>query len=266
MGRSHNPLPVGAGRARERIAPIGHAHVSPAAPVIGITTYGRDDKGRYTLPSEYVAAVQRAGAVPVLIPPLPELAQRYLELVDGIVLAGGGDLDPAHYGGDRHETIYSVDAQRDALELSLARLIVERRQPMLAICRGMQVLNVALGGSLIEHLPAVVGEDVLHRKPPREPVPHAVRVKAGSQLARIAGAVEFAPMSWHHQAIRQPAPGLEVVATAPDGTIEAVELPAHPWLIAVQWHPELTAATDPAQQRLFDALVNAVKINRVRVD
>src|SRR5688572_9125502 len=116
------------------------------APIIGITTYGRDERGRYTLPSEYVAAVERAGAVPVLIPPVPAHAERYLALVDGIVLAGGGDLDPAAYGGSRHETLYSVDAQRDALELALAKRIVERRLPTLAICRGMQVLNVALGG------------------------------------------------------------------------------------------------------------------------
>jgi putative glutamine amidotransferase len=226
-------------------------------PIIGITTYGRDERGRYTLPSEYVSAVERAGAVPVLIPPVPEHAERYLELVDGIVLAGGGDLDPAHYGGNAHDTIYSVDARRDALELALARRIVESRAPTLAICRGMQVLNVALGGTLIEHLPAVVGEDVLHRAPPREPTPHSVKVKPGSRLAAVAGASEFSPMSWHHQAIRKPAPGFEVVGTAPDGTIEAVELPAHPWLIAVQWHPELTAETDPAQQRLFDALTAA---------
>ena len=228
-------------------------------PVIGITTYGRDERGRYTLPSEYVDAVQRAGAVPVLVPPVVEHAARYLELVDGIVLAGGGDMDPAHYGGDAHETLYGVDRARDALELALARLIVERRQPTLAICRGMQVLNVALGGTLIEHLPAAVGEQVLHRAPPREPVPHAVQVKPGSRLAQVAGLVECAPMSWHHQAIREAAPGLEVVATAPDGTIEAVELKGHPWLLAVQWHPELTAARDPAQQRLFDALVAAAR-------
>lgn len=231
--------------------------MSARLPVIGITTYGRDERGRYTLPSEYVAAVQRAGGVPLLVPPVPEHARRYLDLVDGMILAGGGDMDPAHYGGEAHVTLYGIDAQRDGLELALARQIVQRRQPALAICRGMQVLNVALGGTLIEHLPAAVGEDVLHRAPAREPTPHAVRIKAGSVLARIAGATEFAPMSWHHQAIRATAPGLEVVATAPDGTIEAVELAGHPWLIAVQWHPELTAEREPSQQRLFDALVAA---------
>ena len=233
--------------------------------IIGITTYGRDERGRYTLPGEYVDAVERAGAVPVLIPPVPQHAARYLDLVEGIVLAGGGDIDPSHYGGAAHDTNYGVDPARDRLELDLARLIVERRQPTLAICRGLQILNVALGGTLIEHLPAVVGEDVLHRAPPREPTPHPVAVAPGSRLAAIAGttpdAAAFAPMSWHHQAIRTLAPGLEVVARAPDGTIEAVEMRAHPWLIAVQWHPELTAAREPAQQRLFDALVAATKNN-----
>lgn len=227
------------------------------APVIGITTYGRDERGRYTLPAEYVAAVDRAGGVPLLIPPLPRHAARYLDHVDGMVLAGGGDLDPASYGSDGHETIYSVDPARDDLELELARRIVALRRPTLAICRGLQVLNVALGGSLIEHLPAVVGEDVLHRAPPREPTPHAVRVEPGSRLASVTGSTGFAPMSWHHQAVRALAPGLQVTARAPDGTIEALEMPGHPWLLAVQWHPELTAQQDPAQQRLFDALVQA---------
>jgi putative glutamine amidotransferase len=232
------------------------------APVIGITTYGRDERGRYTLPSEYVGAVERAGAVPVLIPPVPQHAERYLALVDGVVLAGGGDIDPAHYRGAAHEALYSVDAARDGLELELARHIVARRQPTLAICRGLQVLNVALGGTLIEHLPAVVGEDVLHRAPPRDPTPHPVRIAPGSRLAAIAGTTDCVPMSWHHQAIRTLAPGLEAVARAPDGTIEAVEMRAHPWLIAVQWHPELTAEREPAQQRLFDALVDAVQRSR----
>jgi len=238
------------------------SRLRPLQPVIGITTYGRDERGRYTLPGEYVDAVERAGAVPVLIPPAPQHAARYLDLVDGIVLAGGGDIDPSHYRGAAHDTNYGVDPARDRLELDLARLIVERRQPTLAICRGLQILNVALGGTLIEHLPAVVGEDVPHRAPPREPTPHPVAVTPGSRLAAIAGTTECAPMSWHHQAIRTLAPGLEAVARAPDGTIEAVEMRAHPWLIAVQWHPELTAARDPAQQRLFDALVQAVQPNR----
>jgi putative glutamine amidotransferase len=229
------------------------------APVIGITTYPRDERGRYNLPAEYVAAVERAGAVPLLIPPLPEHAHRYLDLVDGVILAGGGDIAPERYRGNAHELNYGVDARRDALELALARELVKRRQPTLAICRGMQIVNVALGGTLIEHLPAVVGEQVLHRKPPRDPTPHVVHIEPGSRLAQLTGVTELQPMSWHHQAIRDVAHGLKVVARAPDQTIEAVELPEQPWLIAVQWHPELTAHEDATQQRLFDALVAATR-------
>ncbi len=229
------------------------------APIIGITTYGTDERGRYTLPAEYVEAVDRAGGVPLLMPPVPEHAQRYLSLVDGVILAGGGDLDPKHYEGAWHATLYGIHEGRDALELALARQIVKQGTPLLAICRGMQVLNVALGGTLIEHLPDAVGEGVLHRAPPREPVPHPVTVKPGSRLAEVLGGDECAPLSWHHQAVRALAPGFTAVAQAPDGTIEAMEMPRHPWLLAVQWHPELTAQKDPAQQRLFDALVAATQ-------
>lgn len=230
-----------------------------SAPVIGITTYGRDERGRYTLPAEYVAAIERAGAVPMLIPPVAAHAARYLDRVDGVVLAGGGDIDPAHYGGAPHETLYHVDAARDALELALARALVARRQPALAVCRGLQVVNVALGGTLIEHLPDAVGEAVLHREPPRAPTLHRVTLAPESRLAAIAGTCEMTPLSWHHQAVRTLAPQVTAVAHAPDGTIEALELDGHPWLIAVQWHPELTAHEDPIQQRLFDALVSATR-------
>jgi putative glutamine amidotransferase len=130
--------------------------------------------------------------------------------------------------------------------------------PTLCICRGIQVLNVALGGTLIEHLPDEVGDTIAHRVPPRNPTQHPIRLEPGSRLADIIGQAEATTTSWHHQAIRRPAAGLDVVAHAPDGTIEAVEMPDHPWLVAVQWHPELTAANDPGQQRLFDALVKAV--------
>lgn len=226
-------------------------------PRIGITTYGRSAGNRYTLPAEYVDAVRRAGGLPLLIAPGDTRIDDYLDLVDGLVLTGGGDIDPGHYGGSTHDTLYSVDRERDEMELQLVRAVLRRRTPTFGVCRGAQILNVAMGGSLIEHLPLEVGETVLHRAPPREPTPHAVQVTPGSRLAAVLGTTELQPMSWHHQAIRRLADGLEVVARAPDGTIEAVELPSHPWLIAVQWHPELTARTDPTQQRLFDALVAA---------
>jgi len=228
-------------------------------PVIGITTYGRDSGNRYALPTEYVEAVRRGGGLPLLIAPGDEHVDAYLALLDGLILTGGGDIDPAHYGGSTHETIYHVDADRDAMELQLARAVVERGLPTFGVCRGAQVINVALGGTLIEHLPLEVGETVLHRAPPRQPTPHAVQLLPGSRLAAILGSEEVHPLSWHHQAIRRLAAGLDVVARAPDGTIEAVEMRAHPWLVAVQWHPELSAHEDPAQQRLFDALITAAR-------
>jgi putative glutamine amidotransferase len=192
-----------------------------AAPLIGITTYGRDESNRFTLPGEYADAVRRAGAVPVLIPPGETQIERLLSTLDGLVLAGGGDINPELYGGTLHETIYNLDSERDKAEMALARLALDSRIPTFGICRGTQILNVLLGGTLFEHLPDHVGEDVLHRLPPREPTEHAVTLERESRLAEILGAVELRIASWHHQAIRNVAPGLTVVARAPDGTIEA---------------------------------------------
>lgn len=228
---------------------------TPTSPRIGITTYGRDEGNRFPLPGEYVDAVRRAGGVPLLIPPGESRLGDILSLLDGLVLAGGGDLNPALYGGTMHETIYMVDAERDRSELDLARAVLDSGLPTLAICRGLQVVNIALGGTLHEHLPDVVGESILHRAPPREPIEHDVTIDAQSRLAAIMGETHVSTASWHHQAIREPAPSLTITAHAPDGTIEAFELPAHPWLIGVQWHPELTAARDAHQQRLFDTLI-----------
>ncbi len=227
--------------------------------LIGLTTYGRNQGGRHELPAEYSEAVVRAGAIPVLLPPVggDALAAAWLQRLDAVILTGGGDLDPASYGGARHPTIYNLDAARDSAELAVARAAVAGTKPVLAICRGLQVLNVVLGGTLYEHLPDVVGEQVPHRLPPRETTRHPVEITAGTRLARILGVSHAETVSWHHQGIRSLGRGLIATAFAPDGVIEAVELPEHPWCVAVQWHPELSAATDPLQQRLFDALAHA---------
>jgi putative glutamine amidotransferase len=225
--------------------------------VIGITTYGRNAENRYSLPAEYVDAVRRAGATSVLLPPGEHEVDEWLEIVDGVILAGGGDIDPEHYGGAEHETIYSVDAERDSTELAIARRIVDTGLPALGICRGVQILNVALGGTLHAHLPDVYGDGVAHRLPPRQPTTHGIRVEPESELARILGRVDLDSHSWHHQALDGIAPGLRVSARAPDGVVEAVEMPEHPWLHAVQWHPELAPPDDAVQQRLFAALVEA---------
>lgn len=228
-------------------------------PIIGLTTYGRNEKNAYTLPAEYIESVRRAGGVPLLLPPGETNLADVLPLLDGLILSGGGDIDPALYGGEHHPTIYMTDAERDSFEIELTKAVLAQQTPLLCICRGTQVLNVALGGTLIEHLPDIVGEELPHRAPPREPTSHSVAVESDSRLAEIMGQMEAVTASWHHQAVRDLAPGLQIVAHAPDGTIEAVEMAGHPWLIAVQWHPELTAADDVGQQRLFDALVEATE-------
>jgi putative glutamine amidotransferase len=225
--------------------------------LIGITTYARDEGNKITLPAQYIDAVRRAGACVLLLPPGEPHLSTVLARLDGLIIAGGGDIDPARYGGRSHDTVYMVDHERDEMELSLARRVIDCELPTLCICRGSQILNVALGGSLHVHLPDVVGERVPHRAPPRQPTPHPVEVDPQSRLAELLGPIDRDPMSWHHQAIDRLATGLRVVAHAADGVIEAIEYPDHPWLIGVQWHPEITAADDPAQQRLFDGLVRA---------
>jgi putative glutamine amidotransferase len=228
-------------------------------PLIGLTTYGRNEYGAFTLPTEYVDAVRRAGGIPVLIPPGEAQVGALVEWLDGLILTGGPDVDPDHYDGLPHKMIYGIDPERDEMELALARLVAAQDQPTLCICRGAQVMNVALGGTLVEHLPDMVGEQVPHRDPRSIWAVHPVQVEADSHLAEVLQTTNPAPNSWHHQAIRHPAPSLRVVAHAPDGAIEAAEKPNHPWLILVQWHPEATAMSDPTQQRLFDALIEAAQ-------
>ena len=235
-------------------------------PLIGITTYGRDKDGRFALPVEYVEAVRRGGGVPVLLPPGDARVEELVERLDGFVLSGGGDVDPVRYGGDVSDPrIERVDGERDAFELALARAVVERRVPALSICRGCQVMNVALGGTLHEHLPDAVGETIAHRPASEdadEGTRHAVEVEGGSRLAAMMGTMRPSPVSWHHQAPDRVAPALRIAARAADGTLEALELPEHPWLVAVQWHPEMSAAEDADQQRIFDGLVEAARQRR----
>lgn len=231
---------------------------SLSGPLIGLTTYGRNEENEFMMPAEYVDSVRRAGGVPLLIPPGQTDVAGILSILDGLLLAGGGDLDPALYGGEMHETIYMIDTERDLSELELAKAAIDRGFPTLAICRGLQIVNVALGGTLHEHLPDVVGEEVTHRLPPREPVEHHVKIDPQCRLAKLMGETEVLTASWHHQAIDKIAPALTMTAQAEDGTIEAVELADHPWLIAVQWHPELTSHRDAHQQQIFDGFVDWV--------
>ncbi len=230
-------------------------------PLIGISTYHRETAGRsrFSLPSAYVDALRAANGLGVLLTPGEAEPEELLDRLDGLVLSGGGDLDPASYGSDAHARVYSVSPERDAFELALLRGALERGMPTLAICRGMQVLNVALGGNLHVHLPDVIGEAVVHRRSQTEAAAHPVRVEGGSKLAERLGAAELAAVpSWHHQALDRLGAGLRPVAWAPDGVVEAVELAEAPQLIAVQWHPELAGAAAEGRG-LFAALVERAR-------
>lgn len=239
--------------------------MSVRRPVIGITTYPRTgNPPGFAVPCGYVDAVRRAGGTPVGLPPGDPDPAHYLDLVDGVVLAGGGDIDPEAYGGTPHESIYSVCAERDAFELELIRAILGRDdRPVLCICRGMQVLNVACGGDLHVHIPDTVENAIAHRRPERKPVAHLANVAEESRLAGILGATRIDVQSWHHQSIREIGRDLRAVAWTEDDVVEAVEHLTHPWCFAVQWHPELQT-DDPVQQRLFVSLV--AEAERVRHD
>jgi putative glutamine amidotransferase len=228
-----------------------------ARPVIGISSYARGgDPLAFSLPVGYVDAVRAAGAVPVVLPPGEPKPDGLLDHVDGLIVAGGGDIDPAAYGGKPHETVYDVSEERDRFEFDLSRAALEHGCPTLFICRGLQILNVIRGGTLHVHLPDRFGARVEHRLPPRRPTSHRVRIDAESRLGALIGATEIAACSWHHQAVDRIGDDLRPVAWADDGVVEAVELHDHPWCFAVQWHPEMQIDEEHSR-RLFAALTRA---------
>jgi putative glutamine amidotransferase len=229
--------------------------------LIGITTYGRQAALPFSLPSEYIDAVRAAGGIPILLPPGEIEPAILLDPLDGLIISGGGDIDPVCYNGFAHPTIYSVDAERDAFELQLAKFALERHLPILGICRGLQILIVACGGTLIPHIGDVYGTSALHRLEPEPgrclPTEHLVRIDVKSRLANCVQNSHISVVSLHHQAVDKVPYGWQVVAHAPDdGVIEAVEHEHHPWAIGVQWHPELSTL-NPSHQRIFQALVQA---------
>ena len=223
-------------------------------PVIGITTYAEEATwGRWTepaafIPLAYVRAVERAGGRPLLVPPVEDGIEETLDVLDGIVFSGGGDLDPETYGAEVHAETNEVSPERDNAELVLLQAALGRDMPVLAVCRGSQVLNVARGGDLVQHLPEIVGHD-RHRHEEAVMADHQVRVETASRLGSILG--ETAPVkSSHHQGFGRIGRGLRESAWAEDGTIEAVEDPSHRFALGVLWHPE-----EGEDYALFAALV-----------
>jgi putative glutamine amidotransferase len=216
-----------------------------AAAVVGLTA-GRADARwgpwsgpAFLLPAAYVRAVERAGAVAVMLPAAAAAAQTpalLVERLDALVLTGGCDVEPAAYGARAQPGTGAVDPVRDGFELALAREAFRRDLPLLATCRGMQVMNVALGGTLVQHLAGPAGE--LHRRAAGRFGRHPVRLAAGSLAARVAGEERHLVDSHHHQAVDRVAPGLRVTGRADDGLVEAVEDPSRGFALGVQWHPE----------------------------
>jgi putative glutamine amidotransferase len=215
----------------------------------------------YLVAEPYVAALRRAGVRPVILAgPESDPPEEVLAPFAGLLLAGGGDLDPGLYSPRHDERVYGVDGDRDALELALARTALDQGLPTLAICRGMQVVNVVRGGSLHQHLPDPLGRGAHGDPTSGVLVTHGVEVAAESRLAAATDTTRLAACtSVHHQGVDRLGEGLAAVGWSDDGLVEALEPTEGGWLVAVQWHPEITAATDPVQQCLFDAFAREAR-------
>lgn len=235
-------------------------------PRIGITPSYSEDKTangalpRYVLSTPYVNAVLAAGALPLILPPQSKNAEAVLDTLDGLLLSGGADVAPARYGDTAiHPTTYGVNPERDAFEAALIAGAVRRDLPVLAICRGIQILNVALGGTLIQDIADQTGSPIEHNQHktglPRHTAAHDVTLVSGTLLADLFSAPRIPTNSFHHQAIRELAPALAPAGHAEDGIIEAVIHPNQTFMVGVEWHPEGMVDHEPAQRALFTALV-----------
>jgi putative glutamine amidotransferase len=206
----------------------------------------------------YVEAVRRAGAIPVIVPPQPENALEIVKELDGVLLAGGFDCDPAIYGQDPHDTVEPMDPRRQSNDLALAEAAREQKVPTLGICLGMQVMNIAAGGTLIQDIDSQHDTEIRHASEPEDRGRHDVLIEQGTYLASLLPAVELNVNSSHHQAVGDVGSGLRVAAHAPDGIIEGLEDPKHPFYLGVQWHPEDMAGEGSAGA-LFHAFIEAAK-------
>lgn len=238
-------------------------------PLIGLptATYVSTTNGLtyYRSYARIVQAIVHAGGLPILIPvdlPDDEIREMY-QRVSGILIPGGGDLDPMIYGAERHPATQEADDARDHTELVLARWAVEDDKALLGICRGHQVINVALGGTLVQDIPSELHSDIRHdtKNDPDGRVArvHDVRIQPSSRLAQILGGTLYTVNSLHHQSVDAPAPGTVITALAPDEVVEALEIPDKRFAISVQWHPEDLYLNDAAMRRLFEAFVAAAR-------
>jgi putative glutamine amidotransferase len=233
-------------------------------PKIGVTLDFEEPGGYskyhwYALRENYVSSLARFGALPLPLPHEPEAVNAYLDLIDGLVVTGGAfDVSPTLYGQTILSDKVSLKERRTRFEMAMVQGMLERKKPIFGICGGEQLLAVALGATLVQHIPDTYPDALLHEQPnPRHEAGHVVQVKSGTQLHRIIGASEIAVNSAHHQAVDNVPARLVVNAIAPDGVLEGVEYPEHPFCIGVQWHPEFFISE--ADVKLFQAFVDAAR-------
>lgn len=247
------------------------------APVIGVTSTLKKDTdsvaqrplGSFVRADfDYVDGVVQAGGVPVVLPAVAEVAEEMAQSIDGLLLCGGTDLDPSYYGEEPVPELNETLPERDAFEMAILKHALKRGTPVFGICRGLQVLNVALGGTLYQDLPSQVGGgSIAHRQQmPKWQWTHEVEVDGGSQMAKIMESTELRVNSYHHQGIKDLADGLLVVALASDGVVEGIESPnlSEHWLLGVQWHAEAMRDVGSEHRRLFEAHVAAASRHALR--
>jgi putative glutamine amidotransferase len=230
-------------------------------PIIGIgadVLVKEGKRDRTYMYATYVDAVRDAGAVPVLVPPQPENLEVLAASLDGILLAGGRDCDPRLYGEAPHDTVEQMDHRRQDADIALARLGRDRRIPTLGVCLGSQVMTVAAGGSLVQDIGSQIENALTHDSDPADRLRHKVTIEEGTRLAAIVGSGVRDVNSSHHQSVKTPGSGMRITALAPDGVVEAVEDPAHPFYIGVQWHPE-DMGGEESSAALFSAFIAAAQ-------
>ena len=246
--------PAGSGRFCEDGASV--------QPLIGISCPFDQTEKRYFIPEAYVEAVIAAGGMPVMLPGAGSLAKAapYFRGIKGLVLAGGADIDPKHYNEEPQPMLGEITPDRDRFEMMLVETAVRKNIPVFGICRGMQVLNIACGGTVIQHIPSSIQRPLKHfQAAPRWYPTHKVQVEKSSLLGSIIKTGVIRVNSFHHQAVREVAPGFVVSAFSKDGVIEAIENPRHKFMLGVQWHPECMVEKSEKTRALFDAFMSAVK-------
>lgn len=234
-------------------------------PLIALTPYYNIEREEPYMRPAYLKAIEAAGAIPVILPPGSEKNDLAVlaEAFDGFLFTGGPDIHPFYFGEETHPRCGNVSPLRDTMELSLVSLVLKRKKPILGICRGVQLLNVALGGNIYQDIPGQFPAErpIAHQQPFAYDIPsHTVNIVPGTLLAKVSGHNSALKVnSMHHQAVREPAPGLSVSGYASDRLIEAIEKPDYPFFLGVQWHPEYLRRQDPAAAGIFNEFVAACR-------